>query len=427
MRRITCCSAFVLLLSSGLARAESKTYELTVSAGDRDRAREPVAVLLSVPESLAKAENVVLEGADGKPLPAQLTAPGLLAKPTSTHVRELHFTLAALPAGGTATFKATVSDGAPARHGFRWEDTPGDFADLKYRSRFGSQLKLRYMYTTFDDSTKASRDRTYKVYHHLYSTSVFTDAPQQQVTGALANLYPHHRGIYYGFNKVTYGEGKTADVWHCTRGSHQRHVKFLAVEGGALLGRHRVEIAWHGDDKAEFAREERELTVYNTGGTSERLLVEFASRLRSTAGKVHLDGDPQHAGFQFRAHPEVSEKTAKQTYFLRPDGPGKPGETRNWDAKKPAAHADLPWNAMSFVIGGQRYTVAYLDRPQNPKPARFSERDYGRFGSYFAADVGEQTPLEVNYRLWLQKDDMKGDEVAALAAAFAKPVAVTVK
>ncbi len=30
---------------------------------------------------------------------------------------------------------------------------------------------------------------------------------------------------------------------------------------------------------------------------------------------------------------------------------------------------------MSVVVGGERYTVGYLDLPTNPKEARFSERD----------------------------------------------------
>ena len=30
--------------------------------------------------------------------------------------------------------------------------------------------------------------------------------------------------------------------------------------------------------------------------------------------------------------------------------------------------------AISFVLGDQRYTGVYIDRPDNPKPARFSER-----------------------------------------------------
>src|SRR5260370_17366727 len=107
--------------------------------------------------------------------------------------------------------------------------------------------------------------------------------------------------------------------------------------------------------------------------------MEFASRLKTTSGKVRLDGDPQHAGFQFRAANEVAGKeSAKQTYYLRPDGKGAFGATRNWEPKTKEGPVNLPWDAMSFVLGGKRYTVAYLNSPQNPKESRFIERDYRR-------------------------------------------------
>ncbi len=88
---------------------------------------------------------------------------------------------------------------------------------------------------------------------------------------------------------------------------------------------------------------------------------------------------------------------------------------------------NLPWNAMSFDLGGKRYTVAYLDKPTNPKEARFSEREYGRIGSYFEYDLTEKKPLLVNYRLWLQEGQMKPEEVAEKSAAFVTPPEVTVK
>jgi len=140
---------------------------------------------------------------------------------------------------------------------------------------------------------------------------------------------------------------------------------------------------------------------------------------------VHLDGDPQHAGFHFRASQEVPDKTAKQTYYIRPDGAGKFGETRNWPGQK--THINLPWDACCFVLGDQRYTVAYLDRPDNPKEARFSERDYGRFGSYFVKDLNAGDRLRVKYRIWLQEGEMKGEEIARLSADFVEPPTVTVK
>jgi hypothetical protein len=184
-----------------------------------------------------------------------------------------------------------------------------------------------------------------------------------------------------------------------------------------------VLIEWRGHKKEVFAKEERELTIYKVpGGT----LVEFASLLRTTGGKVKLDGDPQHAGFHFRAAQEVAVNK-KQTYYLRPDGKGELGKERNWNPKTKEGPVNLPWNAMCFVLDGQRYTAAYLDKSTNPKEARYSERDYGRFGSYFVYELTKEKPLLIDYRIWLQKGEMKASQVAALAADFETPVEVKTK
>jgi hypothetical protein len=165
------------------------------------------------------------------------------------------------------------------------------------------------------------------------------------------------------------------------------------------------------------------MTVYGIDGGT---LLEFASRLKTTDGKVRLDGDPQHAGFQFRAANAVADKTAKQTYYLRPDGKGKPGETRNWDPKNKGP-VNLPWDAMSFVLDGQRYAVAYIDHPNNPGEKRYSERDYGRFGCYFEYDLTPENPLVIHHRIWLQRGEMTGDQVQALSMNFTTPPRVGVK
>ncbi len=419
MTRLFCRLAALILLPAAAVHAESKTFELTVAAGLHNRTDTPVRVLLPLPGGLAKAESVALQDASGRKLPAQLTAPGLLAATSGKEdVKELHFLLPGLQAGTTTTLKVTVSTEPPNRgtESFAWKQAPDQTAELS----FGTRPVLLYMGLPYDDASKETRDRTYKVFHHLYDP----DGRRPLTQGAGGKVFPHHRGIYYGFSNVTTGAGQRADTWHCTNNVYQAHEKFLAREAGPFLGRHLVEVGWHGPDKSVFATELRELTVYRVpGGT----LVEFASRLRSTGGTVKVDGDPQHAGFQFRAASEVAEKTKNQTYYLRPDGTDKPGATRNWDKKRPDFHANLPWNAMSFVVGGERYTIAYLDRPGNPKPARFSERDYGRFGSYFVAETTEAKPLDVAYRLWLRKGEMKAPEAAARAADFAEPPTVTLK
>jgi hypothetical protein len=359
--------------------------------------------------------SVTLTLSNGNAIPAQWTKPGLICSDGG----EIHFILPHLAAGESARLTAKLSTDAPSNtRGFAWHDHPGHHAELLFVKR----PVVTYHYERLDESSPASRVRTYKVFHHLYSPR-----GDQVVTNGLSDdpkvHSPHHRGIFYGFNRISYDSGRTADVWHCTEGAYQEHVRFLSSEAGPVLGRHRVGIRWHGRDKA-FAEEERELTVYNVPGAQ---LVEFASRLRSLAGRVRIDGDPQHAGFQFRAHNDVDAFTAGKTVYVRPDGVGKPGETRNWEPQTRQGPVNLPWDAMSFVLGGKRYTVAYLDHPTNPKEARFGERDYGRFGSYFEYSIDENKALTVHYRLWLQEGLMKPVDVAALSHDFVEPVKVTVQ
>jgi len=392
--------------------------ELTVFAGKHDRLNTPAKALVTLPASLSEVRTVVLKSPDGREIVAQLTPPGLLSGqsevPQDQARREVHFILPELKAAETLALEGTIRAGEqPALKGFRWHDVAGEYAELT----FGGRPVLRYVYTPLDESSEASRELTYKVFHHLFDPS-----GARLVTKGPGGLYTHHRGLFYGFNQITYGDGKKVDAWHCSADAHQSHEAMLSSETGPVVGRHRVAVDWHGLAKEVFAKEERELTAHKVPGG---VMLEFASRLRSTGGTIKLDGDPQHAGFHFRADNEVAEKTGEQTYFLRPDGKGKPGETRNWPGDN--AHVNLPWNAMSFLVGGKRYTVAYLDKPTNPKEARFSERSYGRFGSYFEYELDAGSVLDVNYRIWLQEGETTVEEVAAKSADFVEPVKVTAR
>lgn len=410
-------SASLVLLFPALAVAAPQTFEVTVEAGKTNRSNDPVTIRMRLPADLAKGP-VQLSDSTGKDVPCQMTGPSL---PTATEKsalefgREIHFILPALKIGESSRYKLTVGGSQPTPPaGFGVVDKPNESSEIQYQGR----PILRYMCAPIDESSKEKRELTYKVYHHLFDptgTRLITKGPGGQ--------YTHHRGLFFAFNKVTYGDDKKCDIWHCPNAS-QEHEKFLITETGPVLARQRQLIRWHGTNKEVFAREERELTVYNVpGGT----LVEFASLLHTVDRPIKLDGDPQHAGFHFRADNEVSAKTNKQTIYVRPDGTGKPGETRNWDPKTKKGPINLPWDAMSFVLGDTRYTAAYLDRPSNPKEARFSERDYGRFGSYFEYEVKKDKPLRVNYRLWLQEGQMTPEQVAKLDQEFVEPAVATVK
>jgi hypothetical protein len=423
MQTLLCLAALAL---SAAAEPASKTLTITVEGGKHGRPAGPVVVPLTLPASLISA-SATWQRDGGKPELAQLTAPGLLdtAAPATQGVRrELHLLIPALKAGETASLtvnigKTAAATAAGADSGFIWKGLDGNTPELLLN---GAPV-LRYEGTPLDDSTKESRLATYKVYHHLFADD------GKLVTKGPGGEYTHHRGIFYGFRKATYGNGTEVDIWHCPVAA-QVHEKTELTEVGPVVGRQRVAIDWLGKGKELFAREEREMTVWNVPGGR---LVEFASVLRPVSGTVKLDGDPQHSGFHFRASNEVSVDTKarvaakgkSQTYFLRPDGPDKPGATRNWPDNK--GHVNLPWDAMSFVLGNQRYTAAYLDRPDNPKEARYSERDYGRFGSYFVAEATNEKPVKVRYRLWLQRGEMSVADVQALSDAFVGGNAVAVK
>jgi hypothetical protein len=273
------------------------------------------------------------------------------------------------------------------------------------------------MCAAFDDSSKELRDATYKPFHHVFSP----DGGVQLTKGDPGGLYPHHRGLFYGFNRVTYGDGQRCDIWHCTEGTHQSHARVIRQQADAESAGHVLAIDWHGRRGELFAREERGLSVHKQPNAWQ---IDFTSHLETADDKpIHLDGDPQHAGFHFRAAQEVAADTKTQTYYIRTDGKGAPGETRNWDAgsRDAAMNAQCenrPWLAMSVVIGGKRYTVLYLDHQDNPKPARYSERDYGRFGSYFVADVTKDKPLDVKYRVWVQEGELTVDQCAAKHREF---------
>jgi hypothetical protein len=384
--------------------------EFTVFAGAVDRQMAPVRVPLSLPDEAAKS-SVTVTLPDGGKAAAQITASSLAADAGNTH--ELWFIVPELRAGETNRFKAEFSPSPEDdNETFAWRDEPGKHADLLFDSR----PVLRYMHQRLDESSPERRQETYKPYHHVYDPQ-----GKRLVTKGPGGLFPHHRGLFFGFNRISYGD-HTADTWHCNNGESQTHEEFLAAEAGPVLGRHRTSIAWRGKDGSPFASEERELTAFRvTGGT----MIDFASRLSTTLPLVKLDGDPQHAGFQFRASQEVPDATKELTYYIRPDGIGKPGEFRNWPDDP--SHIDLPWHAMAFMIGGQRYTCCRLDRPENPRPARYSERDYGRFGSYFEYELTPERPLVVRYRLWLQEGEMTVEQVAALSRQFAEPPIATIE
>jgi Methane oxygenase PmoA len=303
----------------------------------------------------------------------------------------------------------TASGVAADTPGFAWTDPDGKQPVLTYAGK----KVLEYVRPAFDPAAAPSKkdvltNPTIKVYHHLYD-----ETGTVRLTNGPEGRFPHHRGIFYGFNRISY-DGQQADVWHCRNGESQQHLATVSHDAGPDSGRHKVKVGWHGRDGKPFATEDRELIVSAPKGGRQ---IDFVSVLTTDRDKVRLDGDPQHAGFHFRAAPDV-EKAPNETYFLRPDGKGEKGKEVNWEPKGKKGPVNRPWTAMSFVVAGKRYTCVYLDHPDNPKEARQSERAYGRFGTYFEYDLTKDKPLKVKYRLWVQAGEVTADECETLSRAF---------
>jgi Methane oxygenase PmoA len=297
---------------------------------------------------------------------------------------------------------------------FRFVESKGEHLDLK----FGDRSVVRFINRPHDGSTDESHYMSFKPFHQVFdpkSGAILLSSGTHPKTKEFK--FPHHRGMFFGFNRISYGDQQTADIWHGNKGVFSSCDQVTNMTADEKSASHTAAISWHGEDGKTFAEELRTVTAYNIAGGTQ---IDWSTRLTTRLDRVRLDGDPQHAGFHFRATQEVAQSTAQQTYYLRPDGKGKEGETRNWDSKKKDERTiNLPWNAMSFVVQGKRYTALRINHPENPKETRGSERDYGRFGDYFEYDLTPSHPLNLKYRVWVQEGEMTKEQCESMAQDFA--------
>lgn len=270
--------------------------------------------------------------------------------------------------------------------GFHWESDP-DQGEATLS--MGDQPVLRYMYA-YDPSTEERLHETYKVFHHVYGPGTNT-----LITKGPGGRYTHHRGMFIGWNKGSEGERKF-DFWHCKNGVHLRHIRFIEMKDGADQGSMSAEIHWNDGDGQPVVREIRSVTASRKGETGWQL--DWQMSLTSVRGSVELSGDRQHAGFQFRAAQVVADENSAR--YIRPSGfPEEAEAFQVSDRTDPDAHVNLGWLAMTFPLDKETYTIEYFEDPSLPKPSRYSERPYGRFGAFFEQRLEEGKPFTMNYRV----------------------------
>lgn len=260
---------------------------------------------------------------------------------------------------------------------FKIEETPGKHIDV-----LGPQGKqVARVMTAHDPSTPESLHETYKVYTHI-----FDPEGKAPITKGAGGKFTHHRGIYIGWSKTKIGGSKQVDSWHM-KGCVQVYQKIVSQEATDDHATLTVLIHWQTNDGDVFIKEERTQTFRRLKDSDGAyLMVDFHSDLTPTTADVELNGDPEHAGCQFRPSNEVvGNKSAK--YLFHKDG---------LNLKK---DKDLPWAALSFQLGDKSYFVQHISSPTLPKGNTYSAyRDYGRFGAYFVTTVKKGETLNADYR-----------------------------
>jgi hypothetical protein len=387
---------FVLLLAALIGRESSVAREFVfeVNAGATDRAETPVRADVTFPAPPAATVAIKVTGPNG-------TVPGQLVGDSSGDRDQIWWTVS-IPKGQKGTYRAEVVAGPPAGDRFRFVDESDKHLDLL----FGDRPVTRFMYA-FDPDPK-QRFMTAKPFTHVYDA-----AGQKIITSPGGDPYPHHRGIFLGYSKVQPAGGRSNNFWGM-RSAWQRTKKLELQSQGPVLGRMAAWILWEAPNEKAVLREERVITVFRR--KPPELLLEFVSTLTSQGGDVVLDGDPEHAGCQFRAHPDVA-KNQKETRYLLPPGmkEGRKG-TR-----------DMPWAVMSFALSGSRFYVAQLNHPNNPAGTIFSaNRKYGRFGAFPKATVKADKPLTLRYRFFVREGEtpLTVEEAQRLHADFVSPPVV---
>ena len=205
------------------------------------------------------------------------------------------------------------------------------------------------------------------------------------LTKGPGGLFPHHRGIFIGWNRIQHG-GKTHDLWH-VRNTSQVHDRFIRTTADTQGGIVSSMVRWIGVDGEPILIEARTHRVLRD--EDAYALIDFTSQLTASNGPVKLDGDPEHAGVQFRPSQQVAENKSA-TYTFHADG------------IDPRKDLDLPWVAVTFRLGDQAWTVQQMSHPDNPPGARWSAyRDYGRFGPFPVIEIpnGESRTLRYRFRI----------------------------
>jgi len=293
-------------------------------------------------------------------------------------VRSSGFVLCCLVFAASSLASAAEPGDSPTA--FRFADESGRHLDILTPE--GRPI-LRYVYLR-DTSTPETTFDTGKVFAHVFAPDGTT-----HLTKGPGGTFPHHRGIFVGWNRLQQDDQRH-DLWHVrnTAQVHREFVEKAADERGAAIT---ARIDWLGTHGKPVVEETRTYRLVTQDGA--HAVIDVTTELKAVGGDVVLDGDPEHAGVQYRPPQEVADnKSARYTFHEEDVNPQRP--------------LDLPWVAATFRLGDQTWTVQHMSHPDNPPGARWSAyRDYGRFGPFLVITIPEGESQTLRYRFRITSGD----------------------
>ncbi len=234
-----------------------------------------------------------------------------------------------------------------------------------------------------------------KTYLHVY------DEQGNQLTmsgldaeGNSLGRFPHHRGIFIGWNRIHTDLG-TDDLWHIRQGGGIELADYEAKVGdqGVTLD---TTMHWRsrhaGEDENLLIVENRRLAVARP---DHRTIVDFDTTLTAQRD-LRLDGDLQHAGVHYRAHHTVGDRESETAYLWEPTGLEDRGGRLISD--------DLKWVLFVYPKGDNWYLVTQLNAPANPTE-ELSWRAYGRFGFFHKDELNAGESRDLSFRFIVQPID----------------------
>ncbi len=235
----------------------------------------------------------------------------------------------------------------------------------------------------------------YKPYLNVYDVEErrLTN-PGMESDGEFYGRFPHHRGIFIGWNHVRTDLGRD-DLWHLRSGEKMKVVSIEKKETTDDSARLEVVIHWLSADRDD--EQEGLLLVENrsieVSRVNDRTRIDHKSKL-TAARDLRLDGDLQHAGLHFRADAAVNDVRGDTRYLWAP-AELSPGGGR-------IVSDELQWVNFRFPLHGQWYSVTQLNPPEN-RATELSWRDYGRFGFFFKDQLNKGDSRNVKGRFWVEK------------------------